>query len=76
MKYYLKCKKIDTAIKRAKNILIERARKGGIYENFGQDESREIKNKFIDLSNYDTDEMNLNKRKLKDFDNWRMTYNG
>lgn len=69
----LNCKKIDTAIRRAKKILIERAEKHGIYENFGQDEVRAIKEKFIDLSDY-SDEMNLNRDKLEDFNIWCMNY--
>ena len=52
MENYLNCKKIDTAIQRAEKILIEKAKNHGIYENFGQREVREIKEKFIDLSDY------------------------
>lgn len=71
---YLNCKKVDTAIRRAKKKLIQEAQKRGIYENFGQKEVREIEEKFIDISSY-TDEMNQNRRKLKEFDNWCMNYN-
>ena len=71
---YLNCKKVDTAIRRAKKKLIQEAQKNGIYENFGQKEVREIEEKFIDISSY-TDEMKQNRRKLKKFDNWCMNYN-
>ena len=33
---YLNCKKIDTAISRAKTMLIKKAKEKGIYENFGK----------------------------------------
>lgn len=75
MANYLNCKKIDTAINRAKNALIEYAQKNGIYENFGQNEVRQIKDKFINISDY-TKEMNTNRTKLQEFDNWCATYNG
>jgi len=65
-KYYLKCKKIDTAINRAMKMLIKKAEKYGLYENFGQDEVREIEDHFIDFSSY-TDEMNLRRKKLQLF---------
>lgn len=73
MEYYLNCKKIDTAISRAKNMLIDRARNNGIYENFGQEEVRKIKDKFIDCCNY-SKEMNDNRMKVDNFNNWCMEY--
>lgn len=75
MPYYLDCVRIDTAIRRARRILTQESQKNGVYENFGQKEVRAIKNKFIDISSY-TNEMNENRRKLKEFDNWCMNYNG
>jgi len=75
MENYLNCKKIDTAIQRAEKILIEKAKNHGIYENFGQREVREIKEKFIDLSDYSS-KMNLMRMKLESFDNWCMNYTG
>jgi hypothetical protein len=72
MKSYLKCKKIDTAIRKAKSMLIKKAKKNGLYENFGEKEVREIENKFIDISSY-TDEMNLNRDKLNIFNEWCMS---
>lgn len=72
-KSYLNCKKVDTAINRAKSILIDRAEKDGLYENFGQNEVRAIKEKFIDLSDYST-EMNVIRSKIDRFDEWCMNY--
>ena len=73
MENYLNCKRIDTAINRAKKILIDRAKANGIYENFGQKGVREIKDKFIDYCDYST-EMNNNRRKVDGFNNWCMEY--
>lgn len=73
MKNYLNCKKIDTAINRAKKILTDRAKQDGICENFGQEEVREIKNKFIDICDYSTT-MNINRIKIDHFENWCMEY--
>lgn len=75
MKSYLNCKKIGTAIDRAKKMLIKRVEKKGIYENFGQREVREIADAFINISSY-TDEENSKRDKLKSFDKWCMHYNG
>lgn len=72
MKQYLSCKRIDTAIKRAKDILIKRANKKGLYENFGEEEVREIGDKFIDTSTYDK-KSNENRQKLNSFNEWCMT---
>lgn len=72
---YLECKKIDTSINRAKTMLKEKAKKSGIHENFGQKEVIEIKDRFIDISDY-SEEMNKNRNKLECFDNWCMTYTG
>lgn len=70
----LDCKKIDTSIRRAKKKLIAKAKKTGLYENFGVDEVREIKDKFIDLSDYSY-EMNNDRDKLKAFSSWCSSYN-
>ena len=69
MNNILNCKKIDTAIRRAKKSLIDKAKKNGLYENFGQSEVRAIKDKFINLSDY-SQEMNNNRDKLQAFSNW------
>ena len=70
-----KYKKIETAIKHAKSRLIEKVKKEGLYENFGQEEVRQIQNDYIDLSSY-SNAMIQNRQKLQRFDEWCMTYNG
>lgn len=75
MEKYLNCKKIDTAISKAKKMLINRAKANGIYENFGQKEVREITDKFIDCCDYSI-EMNNNRIKIDMFNNWCMEYTG
>ena len=77
MKYisYLNCKKVDTAISRAKKILIDRAKTDGLYECFGQKEVRAIRDKFVDLCDY-SKEMNTIRSKIDNFDEWCMTYTG
>ena len=70
---YLDCKKVETAINRAKKKLITEAQTNGVYENFGQKEVREIRQKFYDLSNY-TAEMGQVKLKIDAFEFWCMNY--
>lgn len=72
--YYLDCIRIDTSINRAKEMLINKAEENGIYENFGQEEVRKIKDKFINLSDY-SQKMNDNRHKLDMFNEWCMSYN-
>ena len=55
---------ITTDIQKAKEKLIKKASKTGIYENFGQKEVRELYDKYY-ISN-----------EIRDFDEWCMTYNG
>ena len=54
-------------------MLIDKAKENGIYENFGQEEVRNIRDKFIDLSDY-SNKMNDNRNKLDAFDKWCMNY--
>lgn len=71
---YLQCEKINTAIRRAKTMLTQRAQEDGIYENFGQEEVRMIQISFIDSSDYSIGEDH--KRLLLDnFDTWCQTFN-
>lgn len=72
---YLNCKKIETAIRRAKQMLIKKAKKEGLYENFGIKEERAIKDKFIDISDY-SEEMKSKRRELSFFSNWCANYEG
>jgi hypothetical protein len=69
----IKHKTIKGAINFQKNKLINKAKKSGLYENFGQDEVRAIEDKFIDISSY-TDEMNKNRDLLSGFNNWAMNF--
>lgn len=66
-------KTIKGAINFQKTKLINKAKKQGLYENFGQNEVRAIEDKFIDTSSY-TDEMNRNRSLLSEFDNWAMNF--
>jgi hypothetical protein len=75
MEYYLKCKKVDTAIRRTKSILITKVKAKGMYENFGQEEIRKIKDRFIDITDY-SEEMNKVRSEICLFENWCMTYTG
>ena len=72
---YLNCKMVDTAISRAKKILIDRVKTDGLYECFGQKEVRAIRDKFVDLCDY-SKEMNTIRSKIDNFDEWCMTYTG
>lgn len=67
------CKSINTAIRRATKRLKDKAVKNGLYENFGADEYRAIKDKFIDISSY-SEEMNINREKLQAFADWSSNY--
>ena len=69
--------KLETAINKAKNGLIERAKKHGIWENFGQNEVRKIQDKFKynDLA-YGSTEDRKQAQKIDEFDNWCMNYTG
>jgi hypothetical protein len=75
MSYIIKCKNIETAISRAKKFLIEKCKSQGLYENFGQNEVMQIKDKFINISLYNFDENNK-RDLLQRFDEWCMNYNG
>lgn len=70
---YLNCKKIDTAIIRAKKILIKRAKTSGIYENFGQKEVKDIRDKFTTYGDY-SEENRKNASKVFGFECWCMNY--
>lgn len=66
---------LPNAITKKKKMLKRRAKENGIYENFGQDEVRELKDKYINISKY-TDRMNKAREQLDNFNEWCMTYNG
>lgn len=66
-------KKIETAISQAKRTLISKAKKNGIYENFGESEINDIENHYIDISVYTASE-NLKRQKLNEFCEWCYTF--
>jgi hypothetical protein len=67
--------KLQTEINNTKQKLINKVKRSGLYENFGQKELRKLEDKYINLGDY-TDEMNENRQLLKNFDEWAQTYNG
>lgn len=64
--------RIETAIKKAKDVLLKRARKSGLYENFGQAEVDAIRDKFIDPSDFSND-MLKQRSQLDAFRDWAAT---
>lgn len=73
MKYLTDCKKIETAIKRAKERLEGIAKRKGLYENFGDQEARLIEKHFIDMTDYSM-EMNQRRKALQRFRSWASSY--
>lgn len=73
-KYVLEPKKLETAIRRAKKDLIEFAEKYGVYENFGMDHYRAIKDRYrVGLTYSEKDKHNM--LVLKSFFDWCGKYN-
>ena len=66
-------KTIQGAINFHQNKLIKKAKKSGLYENFGQDVVRAIEDNFIDVSD-DSDEMNRKRAMVSNFDDWAMNF--
>lgn len=63
-------------IQKIKSKLIEKAEKKGIYENFGQKEVRELKDKYLSkLEPYSKDWMRAC-LEIDSFNNWAMNYTG
>ncbi len=62
-------KKLEKEIEKTKNSLLIKAKKNGLYENFGQVEIRKLKDKFINFASY-TNEMNMIRKLLDNFDYW------
>jgi len=59
--------KLEKEIEKTKNSLLIKAKKNGLYENFGQVEIKKLKDKFINSSSY-TNEMNIIRKLIDDFD--------
>ena len=62
-------KKLEKEIEKTKNSLLIKAKKNGLYENFGQVEIRKLKDKFINFASY-TNEMNMIRKSIDNFDYW------
>lgn len=73
-KHITSAKRISTAIRRAKRVLVAYASANGMWENFGQDLVRLIDDAYIDISSY-TDKMNANREDLQKFNEWCMNLN-
>ena len=63
------------SIKRAQDKLIKKCKRGGIYENFGDKEIREIERIYIDCGDY-TEAMNAKRELLSAFAEWCVNYSG
>lgn len=68
-----KSDKLSKDIDRAKRDLISKAKSGGIYENFGQDEVRQLKDKYSIGSDYSEDGK-MCMSMLNAFDEWCMNF--
>jgi hypothetical protein len=64
---------IQTAIAKEQDKLINKVRTKGLYENFGQREVSKLEDRFINSSSY-TDEMNVNRLLIEEFNEWCMNY--
>jgi hypothetical protein len=62
-------KKLEKEIEKTKNSLLIKAKKNGLYENFGQVEIRKLKDKFINFASY-TNEMIIIRKLIDNFDYW------
>ena len=73
--------KIETEINKIKKRLIKEVKEKGIYENFGQNEIGDLKDKF-NYNDLCINDLCLNKEQIKirilidNFDNWCLNYNG
>jgi hypothetical protein len=65
-------KKLEKAIAKTKSHLLMKAKKNGLYENFGDNEIRKLEDKFINSSCY-SEEMQLARKLILNFDNWCST---
>ena len=70
-----KPKKVETQIRRYERMLIAKAKKKGLYENFGQTEVRQLKNDYHynDLV-YGTPKQRKEADKIDAFDRWARTF--
>lgn len=66
---------VDKVIAKEKQILIDKAKKKGLYEDFGEKEVRRLEDTFVDSSDYSLD-MNNIRLKITRFEYWCMNYCG
>ena len=67
--------KIEMEIEKIKQKLIKSAKRNGIYENFGQEETRYLRDLYSYLQ-YGTLEQRRIWKMIEDFDNWAINYTG
>jgi hypothetical protein len=60
-------------VARMKSQLIEKAKKKGIYENFGQKEVRKLKDKYPEYNEYD-ETGRIIRNQIDNFDDWAMNF--
>jgi len=66
---------IDLAVANAKKRLVAKAKKSGLWENFGQDEANKIHLKFADVVDpYGSGAERENYDKINEFRNWAMDF--
>ena len=68
-------KNLEKAISKAKDSLIKKCKRRGMYENFGDNEVDKLTDKFIDLGDYSR-EMNEARGLINEFFEWCMAYEG
>jgi AICAR transformylase/IMP cyclohydrolase PurH len=67
-------KKLQKEIENKRKKLIQFVKDNGIYENFGQKEVMQLKDKYSDYINYM--DMNQKQALIHEFDQWCMSYCG
>lgn len=66
-------RKLMAEIQCQKQKLERRAKEHGLYENFGQKEVRQLRDKFVDVSDYNTEMKNI-RQAINRFDAWCMNF--
>ena len=70
---FLKLKNLSSSIRSVKKILTDFADKNGIYENFGQQQVSQLKDKFINISDY-SKPMNVKRDEIQNLSDWCANY--
>lgn len=66
--------KLVADIKKMKSILVAKAKRKGIFENFGQNEVRLLKDKYASMREGDSDSMRFVDEKIDSFESWCMNF--